>query len=198
MKAITILFLVSGLAVCQLVFPGQAAGQEYYGHWTGIKVGWISPGDDLNVGTAHEYDLRYSTSWISNTNWSYATSVDCEPRPLPAGISQRCYVSGLAAGVKYYVGIKTADEVYNWSPLSKIFSYTAKEYSYRCGDVTDDGLVNLADITALISYVYLHGQSVRPEQAGNVNGDPTGTVNLSDITLLIAMVYLHASPRPCE
>ena len=89
--------------------------------------------------------------------------------------------------MKYYVGIKTADEVYNWSPLSKIFSYTAKEYSYRCGDVTDDGLVNLADITALISYVYLHGQSVRPEQ-----------VNLSDITLLIAMVYLHASPRPCE
>jgi len=198
MKAITIFFLGFGLAICQLVFPGQAVGQEYYGHWTGIKIGWTSPGDDLDVGTAFEYDLRYSTSWINNTNWSFANAVDCEPTPLPAGISQNCYVSGLASGMTYYVGIKTADEVYNWSALSRIFSYTAKDYTYRCGDINDDGLVNLADITKLINFVYMKGQPALPEKAGNIDGDPKGTVNLADITVLIYQVYMHGTPRPCE
>lgn len=198
MKAITIFFIGLSFAICLLVFPMQAAGQEYYGHWTGIKLQWTAPGDDLDVGTAHEYDLRYSTGWISNTNWSLATQVDGEPSPLPAGRLQECCVAGLATGVKYYVAIKTADEVYNWSPLSKIFSYTASDYTYKCGDVNDDGVANLADVTALVDFVYLGGQPPQPIKRGNIDGDPYEKLNLTDIASLIGQIYLNQPLRPCE
>lgn len=198
MKAITILLFGLSLSICSLVLPAQVAGQAYYGHWTGIKLQWTAPGDDLNVGTAHEYDLRYSTGWISNSNWDLATPTDGEPIPLPAGRLQSCCIAGLTTGVKYYVAIKTADEVYNWSPLSRIFSYTAQDYSYPCGDVNGDGTVNLGDITALINSVYLGGQPPQPEKVGNVDGDPYEKINLTDITTLIGQIYLDKPAIPCE
>lgn len=64
------------------------------------------------------------------------------------------------------------------------------------GDVTWDGKINLADITRLIGYVYLHGAPPIPITAiGDVNCD--SKINLGDITALIACVYLH-QPLPCD
>lgn len=54
------------------------------------------------------------------------------------------------------------------------------------GDVNMDGIVNVSDVTALISYIL--GNEVSPfnESAAYVNDD--GTVNVADVTLLISMV----------
>jgi PKD repeat protein len=82
-------------------------------------------------------------------------------------------------------------------------------YPTCCGRYTDgltgntncdtEGKRNLADITQLISRVYLTpGVPLCCEENGNTNGDPAGTLNLADITRLIDYVYIsHAETAAC-
>jgi hypothetical protein len=89
-----------------------------------VALTWTAPGDDGNVGTATTYDIRYSTSPITETNWSSATQVTGEPTPKPAGSTETFTVTGLSLGTTYYFALKTADEVPNWSGLSNVVSAT--------------------------------------------------------------------------
>jgi hypothetical protein len=68
---------------------------------------------------------------------------------------------------------------------------------FLCGDLNNDGFINLADITHLISYVYLDGEAPSPEEAANVNGSADGKANLADITYLINYVYLGGNDPVC-
>jgi phosphodiesterase/alkaline phosphatase D-like protein len=85
-----------------------------------LIVSWTAPGDDDNDGTAKTYDLRYSISLITTSNWSSATQVSSEPAPLAAGSSQSFTATALIAGRTYYFALKTTDENSNVSPLSNI------------------------------------------------------------------------------
>ncbi len=85
-----------------------------------IRLHWTAPGDDSTSGTASQYDIRYSTSTITDANWPSATQVTGEPTPLAAGSAQTYTVTGLQSATRYYFAIKTGDEVPNWSPLSNI------------------------------------------------------------------------------
>jgi hypothetical protein len=62
-----------------------------------------------------------------------------------------------------------------------------------------EGKRNLADITQLISRVYLTPEvPLCCEANGNTNGDPAGTLNLAEITRLIDFVYIsHQETAPC-
>ena len=90
--------------------------------YTSLTLTWTAPGNDGDVGTAAQYDIRYSTSTITNANWVSATQCSSEPTPKPAGSSETFTVTGLSSGTRYYFGIKTADEAPtpNWSDLSNI------------------------------------------------------------------------------
>ena len=96
---------------------------------------WTAPGDDSSSGTASQYDIRYSTSPITNGNWASATQVSGEPAPLPAGQSQTFVVTGLQSNRTYYFAMKTADEVPNWSGLSNVASVTT-------ADITPPSAIN--------------------------------------------------------
>ena len=85
-----------------------------------LRLTWIAPGDDSTSGTASQYDIRYSTSPITEANWNSATQVTGEPAPAVAGTQQNCTVSGLQSNRTYYFAMKTADEVPNWSGLSNV------------------------------------------------------------------------------
>ncbi len=87
-----------------------------------VTLSWTAPGDDGNVGTAAQYDIRYATATITDANWNSATQATGEPTPLAAGSAQTFVVNGLQANTTYYFAIKTADEVPNWSALSNIAS----------------------------------------------------------------------------
>jgi hypothetical protein len=89
-----------------------------------ITLTWTAPGDDNNTGTAAVYDLRYSTSDITEDNWSSATQATGEPSPSAAGSSETKTVSGLSADTTYYFALKTSDEVPNESDLSNVPSST--------------------------------------------------------------------------
>ena len=89
-----------------------------------VTLTWTAPGDDGNVGTATTYDIRYSTSPITETNWGSAIQVTGEPAPKMAGTPETFAVTGLLSSTTYYLALKTADEVPNWSGFSNITSVT--------------------------------------------------------------------------
>jgi len=64
-----------------------------------------------------------------------------------------------------------------------------------CGDVNDDGNVNIFDITYLISYLYLSGPAPQLLESADVNNDES--VNIFDITYLISYLYLDGPEPNC-
>jgi len=92
-----------------------------------IQLTWTAPGDDGASGTAAAYDIRYSTSTITDANWASATQVTGEPAPGVAGTQESHTVTGLAEGTVYYFAMKTADEFPNWSGLSNVATATTPD-----------------------------------------------------------------------
>jgi len=89
-----------------------------------VTLTWTAPGDNGSTGTASVYDIRYALFPIDEENWEAATGVDGEPAPQAPRRTESFTVTGLATGREYYFGLKTADEVPNWSVLSNVDSAT--------------------------------------------------------------------------
>jgi hypothetical protein len=87
---------------------------------------WTAPGDDGTSGTATAYDLRYSTSPITSSNFGSASVIQLPPIPVPGGTAQTFVVLGLAPGTTYYFALKARDEANNWSALSNVVSTTTQ------------------------------------------------------------------------
>ncbi len=90
-----------------------------------IRIRWTATGDDGSTGTAHHYEIRYSSSPITDANWASATLLANPPDPESAGTQQTCDVSGLDEGELYYFAIRAYDEIGNEgdcsnSPAGKI------------------------------------------------------------------------------
>lgn len=111
-----------------------------------LRLTWIAPGDDNATGTAATYDIRYSTSNITEGNWASATQASGEPTPQAAGSSESFTVSGLSASTVYYFAVKTSDEVPNTSALSNVPSGTTSDQA----DTTPPtiSLINSTNITS--------------------------------------------------
>jgi phosphodiesterase/alkaline phosphatase D-like protein len=91
---------------------------------TSVTLSWTAPGDDGSVGTAAQYDVRYSTATITAANFSSATRVTTAPTPKTAGSTESFIVTGLGSNTTYYFAVKTADEVPNWSSISNVVNRT--------------------------------------------------------------------------
>lgn len=87
---------------------------------TYMTLTWTAPGDDGNVKTATSFDIRYSTSLITEANWASATQVSGEPSPATPGTVQSMIVSGLTNYTTYYFAIKTIDDASNISDISNV------------------------------------------------------------------------------
>jgi hypothetical protein len=80
-----------------------------------------------------------------------------------------------------------------WWMMAKITGWGFE--SGDCGDVTGDGIVNLLDISFLISFLYLGGPSPYPLEIGDVNS--SGNLNLLDVTYLIIFLYAGGPAPDC-
>lgn len=116
--------LIGGLLVMFLAPSAGAALQASTSSPNEITLFWTAPGDDGDSGIAAVYDLRYSTSAITNGNWNSATQASGLPVPQQAGTAESFTVTGLNSSTTYYLAIKSADEIPNWSDLSNVVSST--------------------------------------------------------------------------
>ncbi|HYM80005.1 MAG TPA: FlgD immunoglobulin-like domain containing protein [Candidatus Limnocylindria bacterium] len=103
-------------ALTFLAAPGQAA----QGTGASITLSWTTPGDDSLSGVATRFDLRYSLTPITATNFINSIAVPGLPSPLTPGSHQQATVNGLAPGTNYYFAIKTCDERNNCARISNV------------------------------------------------------------------------------
>ncbi len=92
-----------------------------------VTLTWTAVGDDSLTGTASSYDIRYSTSPITEANWASATTVTGEPTPTAAGTSQNYTVRSLGRQVTYYFAAKVTDDSSNTSALSNVLQVTTPD-----------------------------------------------------------------------
>jgi len=116
-------------------------GQTYYTNR--ITINWTAPGDDGNTGTCAAYEIRYSTSPITETNWNNANVFNAPPTPNPAGSSETCQVTGLNPGVVYYFAVRAIDEANNIgvisnSPGGKIVYQIVSSVCNDCNNCIND------------------------------------------------------------
>lgn len=162
-----------------------------------INLAWTAPGDDGAVGTATSYDIRYSTSTITEGNWASATQATGEPTPSVAGSSESMTVSGLSESTTYYFAIKTSDEVPNTSGISNVPSlattasptFRIKEY-YLSSGIFSGNTYNLTldqDLTTNY-FIIVQGSDGNgttgvdrgpDENYVSLTADPNGTGDLS-------------------
>lgn len=159
-----------------------------------VNLRWSAPGDDGTSGTASQYDIRYSTSPIDETNWNSAIQVAGEPTPQPAGSQESITISGLKAATVYYFAIKASDERPNWAPLSNISkrSTCPAQCVGSSGNVdgSADGLVDLSDLVLLQNYILgaQAGQSICLD-AANCDGSADGHIDLSDFSTMVQYLW---------
>ncbi len=89
-----------------------------------LELTWTAPGDDDYTGAASRYDVRWSTSPITDANWDAATPANGAPDPGDAGTMETFRLSGLDFSTNYYVAVKAMDEFGNPSPASNAPSAT--------------------------------------------------------------------------
>jgi hypothetical protein len=117
MKLRWILITLGTMAATAVATPSHAQTTH-----NSVTLSWTTPGDDGLQGTAQQFDLRYSLTPITNSNFDAATRWSSTPTPTAAGTRQTVTVTGLQGTTTYYFAIKTADEVPNWAPISNVIS----------------------------------------------------------------------------
>jgi chitodextrinase len=139
---------------------------------TSVQLTWTAPGDDGPVGTATQYDLRYSTAAITAANFAAATQWASMPTPAISGTSQTVTVTGLASSTTYYFALKAQDDAGNWAAVSNIISRTTP----AAPDLTRPAPIALnvtsrTDTTATLGWTAV-GDSANWSTATTVTGEP--------------------------
>ncbi|MBT1698095.1 S8 family serine peptidase [Fulvivirgaceae bacterium PWU4] len=85
-------------------------------------LSWTVPADQ--GGFVASYDIRYSKTPITASNFSSASAVSDPPASAPAGSKQEFTVTGLSGGTLYYFAVKAIDFEGNRSAISNVISKT--------------------------------------------------------------------------
>ncbi len=119
---------------------------------TSITLSWTASGDDEDEGTAASYDVRYSTSSITEGNWDSATEATGEPIPSSAGSVENMTVSGLLAETSYYFAIKVSDEAQNESDILNSYEVSTIQIPEAC-DIENDDLCEEGTLTCVANSI---------------------------------------------
>ncbi len=146
------------------------------------------------------YDTKsYSVQLENSGGTAPFTWADLEDDLVGTGLtlSPTGLLSGTPSiGVGTISGITLGIEDVAGSAHQKNFSLNVLE-PYICGDVDDDGLVNILDIVYLINFKYKSGPPPVYMEAADVNSDtlPDGMINILDIVYIINFKY-KSGPAP--
>ena len=108
-----------------------------------IEIEWTAPGDDGQEGTALNYEIRFHTEPIDESNWETAVLFENPPTPEPSGTTQNCQINGLQEATVYYFAIKAYDDNGNVndasnSPGGKIVYQIDTDACHNCNNCIYD------------------------------------------------------------
>src|SRR5262245_44389098 len=89
-----------------------------------LKLTWTATGDDGNTGRATQYEIRRSTSPITDETSFLAGTLVSAPDPLVAGSAESLELGGLAFTTTYFVALRARDEFGNGGPISNVANGT--------------------------------------------------------------------------
>lgn len=122
-------FTTSSLVSSSLIVsaPSVISNIVITGHdETAVLLSWNATSADSDA--AMFTDVRYSTSLITESNWSSAISAQVTPIVYPElspnGISRSYLVAGLTPNTTYYFSIKSKYETSGWSGVSNVVTVT--------------------------------------------------------------------------
>ena len=188
---------------------------------TSITISWTSPGDDGSAGTASEYDIRYATTPITGANWDAATQATGEPSPQVAGQSESFTITGLTPSTQYYIAVKAADEVPNWSALSNVVAVstldentppaaiaglnitgsTSSSVSLSWAAPGDDGLIGTAhqyDVRYSTSLITAANFNAAAAATGEPAPSAPGTTESFSVTGLNPGTHYYFAIKTCD
>jgi len=180
----------------ELLVPGSSSdkavhalrGSDGYEHWsfpTGGELNCLMVYDvdndlDMEVVAGSDDQNIYVLSGLNGQEeWSYSTAGDV----MDLGIGD---ISGNGLP-------NLACVTFDSDGMTYAFKTLASGPSFVCGDANGDDIVNLLDITAIISYLYIGGPAPDPLDAADADGN--GVINLLDITWMISYLYM-GGPEP--
>ena len=138
---------------------------------TGIGLAWTAP--CARLGASVEYDLRYSTSYITEANWESHPRATGVPTPGTPGSAEEHSIAGLESCTQYRFALKSRSVCGLWSPISNVLTALT-----HCGSgggggpgEIDPAIVPLPAAIELITSNPLRGPSairygIPPVQAG--------------------------------
>jgi len=89
-----------------------------------LRIAWTATGDDGNTGRASQYEIRYSTSPITDEASFVAGTQVTGPDPQTAGTAETLEIGGLAFTTSYNVALRARDEFGNAGAISNIATGT--------------------------------------------------------------------------
>jgi hypothetical protein len=107
--------------------------------------------------------------------------------------TSQCIISGLNEGGTYHWRVSAHNSL-GWGDWSLTRNFTT-EITWICGDVNNDGIINIFDISYIIAYLYVEGPPPAVPNTADVNND--GEINIFDATYLIAFLYQAGEPLDC-
>lgn len=169
-----------------------------------VVLTWTAVGDDGKIGTAYEYDIRYSTTEITSENFYSASRYDRDIIPQPAGSREEVIVDGLIGGTTYYFALKVRDYFGNWSLISNVIQKTACEEGCvgRRGNIDGDPLdrVDIEDLLYLVTYMFFPAEGYQPHCKSEADIDGSGEIDLEDLLYLVDYMFAvpaGAAPEYC-
>jgi len=139
--------------------------------------------------------LRYGVTWVVSTAPILPAWLSAMPRSgsIPAGSSMDIEVTFDATGLcggQYDANIVISSN----DPDEPEVIVPAHLHVMR-GDVTGDGVVNIADVVYLLNYVFRDGPAPDPLEQGDANCD--GIVDIADVIFLIHYLFIGGPPPIC-
>ncbi len=144
---------------------------------TSVTLTWKAPYDDSATEAVTRYDIRHSTSPITEQNFSSATQVPSPPAPLAPGSDQLLLVDNLAAGATHYFAVKAFDEADNPSALSNVPSAVARVLPSA---VTTLAVSAVADTSATLTWKAPHDDTATEAVTAYEIRYSTGTIDDSN------------------
>lgn len=147
----------------------------------------VAPGATVTFGCTGRA-ARFYLDDVVVTTGDDRDPVDAACRVMPGITAKDCSVTELETGAiyRYQLVTRFADGVTKKSNMQLVTLLEQQEHNYKTGDVNHDNMIDIDDVTLLISYVL--GASTGTLCTDCANVDLFGAIDIDDVTMLISII----------